>query len=216
MSFLWINDRNGGHRLPFACIQSILWSTPFVQVFGCWLMNHVIYLKPQSSLNTQFCINGLFVLGPFGQSGQYWKKSWDRSWATFWVFFPCFRGQKTLKKFFWKRHSICTEKLQNTFFIKKKIPAKTWKDHFYLGLRKFSNVLLEGLLHIAGLGIYLDWVSSWEENNYCHKRENSQNDKYFHSKQSKVVKIVVNLWTVIFFSAWDKSRNSSANMTAKN
>ena len=131
MSFLWINDRNGGHRLPFACIQSILWSTPFVQVFGCWLMNHVIYLKPQSSLNTQFCINGLFVLGPFGQSGQYWKKSWDRSWATFWVFFSMFSGAKNSKKnFFENAIASVLKSCRILFKKKKKFPPKHEKIIF--------------------------------------------------------------------------------------
>ena len=85
------------------------------------------------------------------------KKGWGPIMSNFWGrFFHVFEVN-FFSFFFWKHYRVRTKKLHDTFFtkkFKKKIlTPKTWKNSFFLGLRRFSNlnVLHKGLL-------MQDWV----------------------------------------------------------
>ena len=65
-------------------------------------------------------------------------------WAVVWAgllraVFSCFWGQKRILIFFWKHYSVHTEKLHNSLFFlfkkKKILTPKTWKKHFFKGLK---------------------------------------------------------------------------------
>ena len=91
------------------------------------------------------------------------------------------------------------------------------------GLLELFPYGLGGLhvLYFSSVGCWITWfISSWERNNCCHKlnlfTKITQNGHGW-TKLSFWVKIVAILWIcsalqrVISFSAWDKSRDPTAN-----
>ena len=67
-----------------------------------FLGNRLQQLGCNTSLNTEipspalrgFWWYGIFVFGPFGQLGQFWKKNWTDYEQLLGPFFSCFQGQK--------------------------------------------------------------------------------------------------------------------------
>ena len=83
---------------------------------------------------------GISISGPYGQPGQYIKKSWGPIMSNFRGQFFMFWGSELY--FFWKHYSVRTKKLHNkVFFFSELFLIFFWnKTGFFLGLRTFSNV----------------------------------------------------------------------------